>query len=116
MTNLFLYILFQKNNIIMTMIKQIYMGQKFYNKTLTTLSSGKCKFKNKQKTTPFACIFILKKIISTQPIHIIFKGESFFRSLILYLLKKENIKILSITEKTSIPYNGCKYSRKKIIL
>lgn len=110
-----IYIFFKKNNIIASIIN-------INNEILTTLSAGKCGFKNTQKTTPFACSIILDKIIkfikvrNIKIINLKFKGISVLKTLIISKLYKNNIIINTIIESTTYPYNGNKKKKNTKLL
>nr|QEM01796.1 30S ribosomal protein S11 [Nephromyces sp. ex Molgula occidentalis] len=95
------------------------------NFLLKTYSFGNFNFKNNQrKNTQIAIQTILSKailyIISKNYtfINIILKGTFYLKRklilniLILYLYKYKYLKILSIKDKTSFPFNGCKLKNK----
>nr|AZL34667.1 ribosomal protein S11 [Hepatozoon canis] len=111
----YLYINFKKNNIIMTLTNKIFYLNKYKEKTLKTVTSGVYGIKNKQKNTPFSCLFMLKQLITVKVINLILKGESCLKNLVIDYLTQDGVRILSIYESTITPYNGCKYSNKKIL-
>ena len=85
---------------------------------LKVFSCGSFGFKNRKKETPFACSILANKssLYALQNganyIHIIFKGISIFKKIILNTIikttyKKINLQILSITDITQYPHNGC---------
>lgn len=91
---------------------------------LKVFSCGLFGFKNRKKETPFACsilankssLYALKSKINY--IHIIFKGINIFKKIILNTIIKTkynntNLKILSITDITQYPHNGCRAKKIK---
>lgn len=91
---------------------------------LKVYSCGLFGFKNRKKETPFACSILANKsaLYALQHgicyIHIIFKGISLFKKIILTTIMKTkykgiNLKILSITDVTQYPHNGCRAKKIK---
>lgn len=91
---------------------------------LKVFSCGLFGFKNKKKETPFASSVLANKsaLYALQngavSIHIIFKGISLFKKIILTTIMKTNYKgiklqILSITDVTQYPHNGCRAKKIK---
>lgn len=91
---------------------------------LKVFSCGSFGFKNRKKETPFACSILANKssLYALQNganyIHIIFKGISIFKKIILNTIikttyKKINLQILSITDITQYPHNGCRVKKIK---
>lgn len=91
---------------------------------LKVFSCGLFGFKNKKKETPFASSVLANKsaLYALQNgavyIHIIFKGISLFKKIILTTIMKTNYKgiklqILSITDVTQYPHNGCRAKKIK---
>lgn len=106
-----LYVSFFPNNIAMVLASKT--NEQF--KMLKSISSGQCGLKAKQKKTPFACLLMLKNILSVYDIKIVsivFKQISSLKIFILKFLIKNHIKIKSITEKIPYAYNGCKCIKK----
>ena len=94
------------------------------NKLLKIFSCGLFGFKNKKKETSLACsilankssLFVLKQ--GGIYIHIIFKGISIFKKIIITTIiktkyKNINLQILSITDITQYPHNGCRVKKIK---
>ena len=91
---------------------------------LKIFSCGFFGFKNRKKETPFASSILANKsaLYALQNgalyIHIIFKGISIFKKIILTTIlkttyKEINLKILSITDLTQYPHNGCRTKKIK---
>lgn len=91
---------------------------------LKIYSCGTFGFKNRKKSTPFAlsilanksALYALKNDIVY--IHIIFKGVSIFKKIILTTILKTKyngiqLQILSITDLTNYPHNGCRTKKIK---
>ncbi|MGX7582863.1 30S ribosomal protein S11 [Candidatus Vidania fulgoroideorum] len=82
-------------------------------------SPGKIKFKGSKKSTPFAiqettdkvCIFL--KSIKSKNVIIKFKGAGQGRDPVIRSLTNNNINVLKIIEKTSLPHNGCRPPKKR---
>lgn len=94
------------------------------NKILNTYSCGSCGFKGRRKESPFVVSYLAKKIaiilLSAGYIYcnVKFKGISFNRYIILNTLIKTSYKdlkliLLSIKDTTSVPFNGCRPSKRK---
>lgn len=92
-------------------------------KLLKLMSCGLLGFKNKSKITSFACnllayrsvIYLIER--DFKYIHVVFKGLNLFKKIILNTIvntsiNNKSLKILSISDLTSYPHNGCK--KKKI--
>lgn len=86
---------------------------------LKIYSCGIFGFKNRRKETPFASSILANKsaLYALQQgavyIHIIFKGISIFKKIILNTIiktkyKNTNLQILSIMDITQYPHNGCR--------
>ncbi len=91
---------------------------------LKIYSCGLFGFKNRKKETPFASSVLANKSAlyalerGVNYIHIIFKGISIFKKIILNTIlttkyKGMNLKILSITDVTQHPHNGCRAKKIK---
>ncbi len=88
--------------------------------TLDWLTSGRLDFKGRQKTSSSAVYTIslatIKRLISKKLIFasIIFKGNPKYRYIFIKnLITVQNLKIISITEKTPIPHSGCRLPKKR---
>lgn len=85
-------------------------------KQWSTKSLKKTKFK---KNTPYNVQLIVYKINKyiklkkIKKLNIFLKGSGFGRYNILKNLKKKDVKIRSLSDKTSIPFNGCRQKKKK---
>lgn len=102
-----------------------------YNNTIINLSNNKGevliwassgnKFKGAKKSTPFAAQISTEKILNyvkknkIKFLDVIFKGPGVSRDSILRTLNNGGVKILSISDKTSIPHNGCRPPKKRRI-
>lgn len=93
-------------------------------KLLKIFSCGFFGFKNRKKETPFASNVLASKsaLYALQKgavyIHIIFKGISVLKKVILTTImktkyKEKNLCILSITDITRTPHNGCRAKKRK---
>lgn len=91
---------------------------------LKIFSCGSFGFKNRKKETSFASSILANKsslyVLQNggNYIHIIFKGISIFKKIILTTIintnyKGINLKILSMADITHYPYNGCRTKKIK---
>ncbi|CDO67266.1 apicoplast ribosomal protein S11, putative [Plasmodium reichenowi] len=123
---IFLYFKLTLKNTLITISKYKYNNNKYiYIKNIKNISCGCFKyFKNRLKNTILAnnilTINIIKYLINKNylNINIIFNGINYYRIHILKLLlnvkyKNKKLNINKIFDITSIPYNGCKYSKRK---
>nr|QJD07189.1 ribosomal protein S11 [Apicomplexa sp. corallicolid ex Leiopathes glaberrima] len=96
----------------------------FLNKVLGVYSCGSCGFKGRRKNSPFAVSQLAKKValklLSAGYLYcnISFNGINSHRyiiinTLIKTYLKDKNLTLLSIKDTTSVPFNGCRPSKKK---
>ncbi|SBT86795.1 apicoplast ribosomal protein S11, putative (apicoplast) [Plasmodium malariae] len=120
---IFLYFKLTLKNTLVTISK--YNTKLIYIKTIKSMSCGSLKyFKNRLKNTILAnnmlVINIIKYLINKNflNINIIFNGVNSYRIHILKLLlnikyKNKQLNINKLFDLTSIPYNGCKISKKK---
>ena len=95
------------------------------NNLLLKLSScGHFGFKGRKKETPFACSVIANKNTlfalnyGFKYVHIIFNGVSLYKKFILNniiktYLNNKALQVLSITDTTQIPHNGCRIKKLK---
>ncbi len=87
--------------------------------TLCWASSGLCGFKGARKNTPFAAQstaqLIIKKILEfgIKKLEIIVKGRGNGRDMAIRTLESSGLEILSIEDKTSSIYNGCRPPKKR---
>ena len=97
---------------------------KYNNIVLQINSCGHFGFKGRKKETPFACsiiankntLYALKK--GFEYVNLIFNGVSVYKKIILSTIlktsyKNKYIKVLSITDNTQIPHNGCRAKKIK---
>nr|BBB58027.1 small subunit ribosomal protein 11 [Plasmodium cynomolgi] len=123
---IFLYFKLTLKNTLITVSKyKKYNNNFIYIKNLKYISCGCLKsFKNRLKSTIIAnniiTINIIKYLINKNllNINIIFNGINSYRIHILKLLlnikyKNKKLNINKLFDVTSIPYNGCKISKKK---
>lgn len=100
----------KKNTAIMTLLK--------------VFSCGFFGFKNRKKETPFATSVLANKsaLYALQKeavyIRIIFRGISVLKKIILTTImrtkyKGRGLRILSITDTTQYPHNGCRAKKRK---
>jgi small subunit ribosomal protein S11 len=85
-------------------------------KQWSTKSLKKTKFK---KNTPYNVQLIIYKVNKyiklkkIKKLNIYLKGNGLGRYNILKNLKKKKIKVCFLSDKTSIPFNGCRQKKKK---
>jgi small subunit ribosomal protein S11 len=88
-------------------------------KQWSTKSLKKTKFK---KNTPYNVQLIIYKVNKyiklkkIKKLNIYLKGNGLGRYNILKNLKKKKIKVCFLSDKTSIPFNGCRQKKKKRLL
>lgn len=95
-------------------------------KLLKIFSSGNCGFYNRKKKSSFSAgalgvksaLFVLDN--NFRYVRLIFNGLNLYKGVIarnilktLVSNKKNKIRLLSVVETTSIPYNGCKSKKEK---
>ena len=108
------YVSSTKNNTIITLIDS-------KGNTKGWSCSGSLGFKNARKSTTYAAqgaaenIVKKAKILGYTHLRLLVKGLGRGRQSSLRALSKSGIKIVSIEDKTKIPYNGCRLSKKRRI-
>ena len=117
-THINLFIKFNNKNIFVTIVNTVL------NKVLGVYSCGSCGFKGRRKNSPFAASQLAKKIAlkllsaGYYYCNISFNGISSHRYIILNTLiktslKDKNLTLVSIKDTTSVPFNGCRPSKRK---
>ena len=117
-THINLFIKFNNKNIFVTIVNTVL------NKVLGVYSCGSCGFKGRRKNSPFAASQLAKKValklLSAGYFYcnISFNGISSHRYIILNTLiktslKDKNLTLVSIKDTTSVPFNGCRPSKRK---
>ena len=107
-----IYISSTKNNTIITLID----GQ---GNTKGWSCSGSLGFKNARKSTTYAAqaaaenIVKKAKLLGYTHLRLLVKGLGKGKQSCLRALSKSGLKIISIEDKTGIPYNGCRLSKKR---
>jgi small subunit ribosomal protein S11 len=107
-----------------------YIGASF-NNTIVTItdvqgnavawsSSAKCGFRGSRKSTPFAAgeaagevARIVTENFGMKNVHVRVKGPGPGRESAIRALNAAGLKILSITDVTGIPFNGCRDPKKR---
>lgn len=86
---------------------------------LAWASSGSCGFKGTRKATPYAASVAaetaLKKaaMFGIERVHVSVKGVGSGRDQALRSLSASGVSIESISDKTTIPHNGCRPRKKR---
>ena len=102
-----------------------------FNNTIVTISdiqgnvvawssAAKCGFKGSRKSTPYAAgeaaLRVGQQVIETfgmKSVHVRVKGPGPGRESAVRSLNTAGLKILSITDDTGIPFNGCRDPKKR---
>ncbi len=105
-----IYITSTHNNVIVTITDLL-------GNTIKAISCGR-SFKGAQKSTPFAVQSISETIIKSLPvtpktIDVIFRGINSIRESALRTFLSLGIQVLSITEATFVPHNGCRPPKRR---
>ena len=117
-THITLFIKFNNKNTFVTIVNTVL------KKVLGVYSCGSCGFKGRKKNSPFAASQLAKKVALKLLFagylycKISFNGISSNRYIILNTLiktylKNKNLTIVSIKDTTSVPFNGCRPSKRK---
>ena len=107
-----IYVSTTKNNTIITLVDN-------KNNTKGWSCSGSLGFKNARKSTTYAAqaaaenIVKKVKVLGYTHLRLIVKGLGRGKQSCLRALSKSGLKIISIEDKTGIPYNGCRLSKKR---
>ncbi len=87
--------------------------------TLFSGSAGASGFKGSRKSTPYAAATAAEQVakkalnLGLQEVSVIVKGPGYGRISAIKALKNAGLKILSISDVTPIPYNGCRPKKKR---
>ena len=94
------------------------------NKVLGVYSCGSCGFKGRRKNSPFAASQLAKKVA----LKLLYAGYFYcnirvngisshryiiLNTLIKTSLKDKNLTLVSLKDTTSVPFNGCRPSKRK---
>lgn len=107
-----IYISSTKNNTILTLIDT-------KGNTKGWSCSGSLGFKNARKSTTYAAqaaaesIVNKAKILGYTHLRLLAKGLGRGKQSCLRALTKSGLKVISVEDKTAIPYNGCRASKKR---
>lgn len=107
-----IYISSTKNNTIITLADN-------KNNTKGWSCSGSMGFKNARKSTTYAAqaaaenIVDKARVLGYTHLRLLVKGLGRGKQSCLRALSKSGLKIISIEDKTGIPYNGCRLSKKR---
>lgn len=128
-----IYVYVTRQNVIMTLVDlktrkgwlhTVNQKRSFLIKTLACVSSGQCGFRGKRKTAPFAVNLTTKKLLKMvvdlgyTHLRLVFRGNGINRETILKTFlgsryKRQRIPILSVTDVTLAPHNGCRPKNRK---
>ena len=87
--------------------------------TLCWDSAGTAGFKGARKNTPFAAQTATKNVaikaleLGMEKVEVVVKGRGSGRETSVRALKTAGLNILSISDKTNIPHNGCRPPKKR---
>ena len=87
--------------------------------TLCWDSAGTAGFKGARKNTPFAAQTAAKNVaikameLGMQKVEVVVKGRGSGRETSVRALRTAGLNILSISDKTNIPHNGCRPPKKR---
>jgi small subunit ribosomal protein S11 len=87
--------------------------------TLCWDSAGTAGFKGARKNTPFAAQTAAKNValkaieLGMEKVEVVVKGRGSGRETSVRALKTAGLNILSISDKTNIPHNGCRPPKKR---
>jgi small subunit ribosomal protein S11 len=87
--------------------------------TLCWDSAGTAGFKGARKNTPFAAQTAAKNVaikaleLGMEKVEVVIKGRGSGRETSVRALKTAGLNILSISDKTNIPHNGCRPPKKR---
>lgn len=110
--SLILSILFTSNNILFTLTN-------LYGEVIYWVSTGSYKQKGTKKLTLTVLILAVKSIVNYLThlkcnfIHLKIKGFKKNKKSILKYFSSKNLNILSISDLTSLPHNGCKNKKSR---
>ena len=127
------YVYVTRQNVILTLVDlksrrgwldTIDRRRSFLVQTMGSASSGQCGFRGKRKTAPFAINLTTKKLLRSAldlgytHLRLVIKGNGYNRETILKTFlrartKQQRIPILSLTDVTLAPYNGCRPKNRK---
>jgi small subunit ribosomal protein S11 len=87
--------------------------------TLFTSSSGKAGFKGSRKSTPYAATKAMEMIAQRakdaglHEVSVVVKGPGLGRIPAIKALKTGGLHVVSISDSTPIPHNGCRPKKKR---
>jgi small subunit ribosomal protein S11 len=88
--------------------------------TLAWASSGSSGFKGSRKSTPFAAQLAAQSVgrsaysdFNMRQVHVFVKGPGPGREGAIRSLQSTGIQVLSITDITPVPHNGCRPPKKR---
>lgn len=87
--------------------------------TVTWGSAGSAGFKGSRKSTPFAARLAAEQAIKSamsmglQEVEVFVKGPGPGREAAIRAVQSLGMKVISITDKTPVPHNGCRPPKKR---
>jgi len=115
-------------------VRQVTHGNAYiqasYNNTIVTIadpngdvlgwsSSGKVGFKGPKKATPYAAGMVVKDLVEKiaayglREVHVFIKGIGGGREGAVRALNLNGLNVLSVSDVTPIPHNGCRPPKKR---
>ncbi|MBI2794226.1 MAG: 30S ribosomal protein S11 [Ignavibacteria bacterium] len=100
------------NNVIVTITDT-------YGNTLTWSSAGKNGFRGSKKNTPYASQVSAEKAahdafeMGLRKVDVVVRGPGSGREAAIRALTQAGLEVLSITDKTPLPHNGCRPPKRR---
>ncbi len=110
----YIYIQSTRNNTIITLTDSS-------GNTKNCVSAGSIGFKNSRKSTSYAAQAATEKLILNtfqlgfNSIIVIMKGLGYGKQSSVRAIYKSGLKVIKIEDRTSLPHNGCRPSKKRRI-
>ncbi|PIR24868.1 MAG: 30S ribosomal protein S11 [Deltaproteobacteria bacterium CG_4_10_14_0_2_um_filter_43_8] len=111
-------------------VGKVYINSTFNNTSITVTdpkgnvlswsTAGGCGFKGSRKNTPFAAQLAAEDAVrkavdqcGLRSAAVIVKGPGAGRESAVRVLQRTGVKVMSITDKTPIPHNGCRPPKRR---